>query len=201
LYCLHAFASELTEDKPETIDSGHGRIDFSTKAIRTLTDTGLDSVYTATFSPDGRHLISGSTDPTMRIWDTRTWQLVHRIEEYATGGVRHVVHQPILGQVCSIGLKSKDFFLWDMNLPSRVVKFINGHTNFVSAVAFSPDGTWLASVSNDCRLRIWDAATGKQISEPLRGHADYVWAVAVSPDGMRVVSGSCDKTIRVYTHA
>jgi hypothetical protein len=30
LYCLHAFASELTEDKPETIDSGHGRIDFST---------------------------------------------------------------------------------------------------------------------------------------------------------------------------
>jgi WD40 repeat protein len=168
------------------------------RAICTLTDTG--HINTVAFSPDGRHLISGSTDPTMRIWDTQTWQPVRRIEEFATSGVGHVVYQPILGQVCSIGCRSKDFFLWDMNLPSRVVKFINGHTDCVNAVAFSSDGTWLVSVSDDRTLRIWDAATGKPISEPLAGHTESVWAVTVSPDGMCVVSGSWDDTIRVYTH-
>jgi WD40 repeat protein len=80
------------------------------------------------------------------------------------------------------------------------VKFINGHTDEVNAVAFSPDGTWLVSVSCDRTLRIWDAATGKPISEPLMGHTDWVWAIAVSPDGTRLVSGSWDKTIRLYTH-
>jgi WD40 repeat protein len=54
--------------------------------------------------------------------------------------------------------------MWDMNLPYRVVEFINGHTTYISAVAFSPDGTWLTSVSHDHTLMIWDAATGKLIS-------------------------------------
>jgi WD40 repeat protein len=176
------------------------------RAIRTLTDDDLDWVYTIAFSPDGKHLVSGSRDPTMRFWDTGTWQLVHKIE---TGSVQRVVHRPIFGQVCSVSRGTKGVLLWDMNLPSHVMKLANGYTDLVCAVAFSPDGTWLASGCNDGTLWIWDAvtgepisdATGESISEPLTGHTRTVEAVAVSPDGTRIVSGSYDMTIRVYAHA
>ncbi|EMD31452.1 hypothetical protein CERSUDRAFT_100308 [Gelatoporia subvermispora B] len=66
------------------------------------------------------------------------------------------------------------------------------------AVALSPDGTRIASGSEDNTMRIWVASTGQALLEPLEGHAGEVTSVAFSPDGTRIVSGSWDKTIRIW---
>ena len=75
---------------------------------------------------------------------------------------------------------------------------LQGHTHYVTSVAFSPDGTRIVSGSNDKTVRVWDAERGVQIGSPLQGHTHYVRAVAFSPDGTRIVSGSDDKTVRVW---
>src|SRR5262249_885123 len=71
-----------------------------------------------------------------------------------------------------------------------------GHSGEVTSLAFSADGSLLASGSFDGTVRLWDPAAGRERSV-LRGHADCVWAVAFAPDGGRLASGGQDPTVRL----
>jgi WD40 repeat protein len=72
-----------------------------------------------------------------------------------------------------------------------------GHRAAVYTLAFSPDGSRLASGGNDNVIIIWDPKFGDSLLE-LRGHAAYVHAVSFSPDGASLVSASGDGTVRVW---
>ncbi|MFD1499960.1 WD40 repeat domain-containing protein, partial [Streptosporangium lutulentum] len=67
-----------------------------------------------------------------------------------------------------------------------------GHTDSVHSVAFSPDGTILATGSRDETVRLWDVA-GRETIATL-GHKGLIWSVAFSPDGTILATGSSDKT-------
>jgi WD40 repeat protein len=70
-----------------------------------------------------------------------------------------------------------------------LVGSLSGHDDSVRAVAFSPDGTMLATASNDRTVRLWDPATREPIADPLAGYDDFVYAVAFSPDGTLLATG------------
>jgi WD40 repeat protein len=73
---------------------------------------------------------------------------------------------------------------------------LSGRSGAVFSVAFSPDGTRLASADDDVRL--WDVSTRKPIGQPLTGHIGGVLSVAFSPDGTVLASASYDGTVRLW---
>jgi WD40 repeat protein len=72
-----------------------------------------------------------------------------------------------------------------------------GPAGAVSAVAFAPDGSRLASGSADGTVRLWDVAAGKQLRQ-WTGHRAGVKAVAFSPDTTKLASASHDTTVLVW---
>ena len=77
---------------------------------------------------------------------------------------------------------------------------LRGHTEAVTAVAFSADERFLASGSTDRTVKLWDIATGKEIFT-LHGHAKSVTCLVFSPDSKRLVSGSADSRVTVWDTA
>jgi WD40 repeat protein len=73
----------------------------------------------------------------------------------------------------------------------------DGHRDGIWALTFSPDGTRLASGSEDNVARLWDPATGALLAT-YRGHTSKVLGVAFSPDGERLVTTSADGTVRQW---
>lgn len=72
-----------------------------------------------------------------------------------------------------------------------------GHEGLIYSVAWSPDGTRLATGSQDTTIRLWNAATF-EVSDVLEGHTDIITTVAWNFDGNRLASGSLDGTIRIW---
>ncbi len=86
--------------------------------------------------------------------------------------------------------------IWDIK-GERPTITLTGHGGYLDSIAYSPDGTSLATASRDGTVRLWEAATG-QHRATLSGHTQDVHAVAYSPDGNTLGSAGLDGTIRIW---
>src|SRR6266567_1157002 len=84
-----------------------------------------------------------------------------------------------------------------VNLVLKWNRIIQGQTNIINGIAWSPDGRILITPSNDTTIRLWDTQTG-QLIRTLMGHSDLVLSVAWSPKGHILASGAADNTIRFW---
>ncbi|WP_437628049.1 pentapeptide repeat-containing protein [Sorangium sp. So ce1151] len=86
--------------------------------------------------------------------------------------------------------------LWDLATGSALRR-LHGHADWITSIAFSPNGDTLASGSEDFTAQLWDVSTGNVLCV-LKGHTGYVHSVAFSPDGEVLASGSSDATVRLW---
>ncbi|KAJ7619034.1 WD40-repeat-containing domain protein, partial [Mycena rosella] len=157
-------------------------------------DNGVNCIA---ISADGAHIVSGSEDHTIRVWDARTGEPVMEPIQGHTEWVFSVAFSSDGAHIVS-GSDDRTIRVWDARTGEAVMEPIWGHTDRVWSVAFLPDGAHITSGSDDHTIRVWDVRTGKATMEPIQGHTDFVLSVVFSPDGARIASGSVDRTIRVW---
>jgi WD40 repeat protein len=121
-------------------------------------------------------------------------------QTYAASGATDLAFLPAGGLFLTGGADTVRVWKYAGEAPTKNF----GHPNLVDAVAFSPDGTQLATGCHDGRVRIIDVAKG-QVVKDLAAHVApmpaSVYCVAWSPDGKQLVSGSYDKTLKLWNVA
>jgi WD40 repeat protein len=157
----------------------------------------LGSVLSVAFSFDGSHMVSGSSDETVRLWNVATDEEEHTFRGHSDW-VRSVAFSPNGSRILS-GSDDRTIRMWDV-ATGGVQHVFSGHSDWVYSVAFSPDGSRMVSGSGEKTVRLWNIATG-QIERTFSGHSSSVSSVAFSPDGSRLVSGSDDNTVRIWNVA
>ncbi|KAH7903503.1 quinon protein alcohol dehydrogenase-like superfamily [Hygrophoropsis aurantiaca] len=147
-------------------------------------------VTSVAYFSDGKRIISGSADKTVRIWNVENQKqegdcLMHDFP------VRSVALSPDGRTLVSAG---KGITLWD--LESRTVIWKSEQEAHGYCVAYSPSGKLIAA-SHGEEIALQDAETGQQFREPLQVDEE-VRSLAFSPHGMRLATGSGTRNVRVY---
>src|SRR4051812_30915869 len=97
-----------------------------------------------------------------------------------------------------LGMAGPGFFLLPLSAEEAKPRdTLDGHTNVVYSVAFSPDGKTLASGSQDQTIKLWDVATGKE-KATLKGHTSWVGSVAFGPGGKLLASAGATGEVKLW---
>ena len=147
------------------------------------------------FSPDGTRLASGSTDTTVRLWNTtgdRDWVTLQK----HTGPTNVLAFSPD-GKMLASGSTDKTVQLWDTTT-GKPLATLTGHLNGITALAFSPDGRTLVSGSADGTIRFWQTATGTPVDTLITGHTHTIKAATFFEDSSTLVSAAFNGEITFW---
>jgi WD40 repeat protein len=150
-----------------------------------------NEVRCVAFSPDGKYVVSGSSDKTARVWEAGTGKEISQLTHDAR--VNAVAFSPD-GKYVISSSSDKTARVWEAGTGREITRLL--HEGNVNAVAFSPNGKYVVSGSSDKTARVWEIGTGKEVARMT--HDNEVYSIAVSLDSQHVVSGSLDKTARVW---
>lgn len=165
----------------------------------TLLEEHSDEVWHVRFSPDGSKLASGSRDKTVVIYDTTTFNVLHRLSDH-TKEVTAVSWSPDSKKLISCSKDGKAR-VWDVETGRCFATYQHRGGDNVYAIteaAWAPDSRSFVTASHDRKSALchWQLES----TDPL-----YVWAenfrtdsVAVTPDGRRVIVADTDGVLRCY---
>ena len=163
-----------------------------------------EAVYALSFLPDGRHLLSGSFDSTIKLWDT---QVHNQPQDQGSSSMEFVVCAPdercvITGSTGNFSYPWSDppqaknvLRVWDP-ATGKLFGRLEGHKNAVLRGLFLNKAFFISS-SSDHSLILWDLKTLRAFRQFV-GHQDYVTDVYAAADGKRMVSASADQSVIIW---
>jgi WD40 repeat protein/serine/threonine protein kinase len=141
---------------------------------------------------DGRTGLTTGKDHDVTVWDLTVGARVATLEHED-----HVSGAALTsdGRTAATASK-KPVRIWDIE-SGHCTQLLEGHLNYVQAVALTPDGRVALSGASDRTARVWDLAAGRCV-QTLEGHADDVSAVALTADGHVVLTATSDGELRIW---
>jgi eukaryotic-like serine/threonine-protein kinase len=154
---------------------------------------GLFSDARLLFASDGRLLIGAGTQ--IRLFDpvTRRGQVL--VED--TNGIARMILSPAATNILATATEDNRIKLYDLT-SARIMVTFPGHSDKISSLAFSPDGTVLASASWDCSVKLWDVASKNPVPRVLTTYTSAALGVAFSPDGKYLVTTGSEPPLRIW---
>ena len=152
-----------------------------------------EPVYSVAWSPDGKHLVTGGFDNTVRVWDAATRKEIKKLEGHSAF-VLNVGFDKDGRKIVSGGL-DKTARIWE--LPSEApTRALTDHAAPIRAFALKPDGK-AAAVASGKDLKVWDLATGK-VAKSVASPGGELQTLAWKPDGSQIATGDKGKTLRLW---
>jgi WD40 repeat protein len=158
-----------------------------------------------TFSPDGTRLARGFADGSARIWDAATGEELltvtgHGLEpsaNFGVYGVGSVDFSPDGARLATAGIDADALVkIWD-SASGEQLATLAGHKLSVNDVRFSPDGSMIATTSEDGETRLWDAGSGELLLTLDHGGV----GVLFTDGGARLATAGNDGTVRIWDTA
>lgn len=167
-------------------------------------------IASASFSPDGSRIVTGSWDFSARIWDARTGADLRKLagDDGHTGFVNSAVFSPdAAGRWILTASDDGLVKIWNSST-GKVAATLTGHQDRVRHATFSKDGTRVLSSSNDRTARIWtlkesvkpdgELTIEAEVTQIFRGHEWAVLSAEFSDEGRFVITASEDNTARIW---
>ncbi len=181
--------------------------DARTGSIALTFSRHAGSVNAVAWSPDGTKIASCSSDLTVKVWDatTRTILQTYRGHQSYVGTLAWSPDGTKIASGSGYPPNNPGYdptidhtvHVWDVQTARLLFPPYRGHAGQIKQVAWSPDGSKIASASVDKTAQVWNASDGAWVST-FSYQDKEVWAVAWSPDGTRLVSGSHDGTVQIW---
>ena len=137
-------------------------------------------VESVAISPDGKTIVSGSYNNTIKIWDIQSGECLNTLYGYSSW-VQSVAISPD-GKTIVSGSSDETIKIWD-NQSGECLNTLEGHSGYVSSVAISPDGKTIVSGSGNGTIKIWDIKSGKLIYTTYNFIKSEEYFAAIDPDG------------------
>ncbi len=163
--------------------------------LELLTLQGHTSRVTfASFSPDGRRIVTASWDKTAKVWDAVTGAELLTLKGHS--GYLHSASFSPDGARIVTASEDKTAKVWDAETGAELLT-LKGHTGMLTSASFSPDGGRIVTASYDKTAKVWDAKNGSEL-RTLTAHEECVYSASFSPDGGRIVTAGQDDTAKVW---
>ena len=164
------------------------------KRLATLGHTS--TISAVAFSRDGTALASGLENGQVELWDVETGTRIGTLGSVGLAGSRSITSVTFSPSGAILASGSRVVRLWDVSTTEEVASLVPHERAGASAVAFSPDGTLLASSASRI-IRVWDVKTRDEVAT-LEGHTGWVHSIAFTSDGAALASGSGDGTVLLW---